>query len=76
MSITLVGSNVLYISGSGYAYEATVVGIPENPGHACCPDPTVSLEFRDGHGTLVRKERVLPDGCCGKRQVWKRKEVI
>ena len=72
MSTSLVGRNVLYVSGSGKVYGAIVVGIPENPGHACVPDPTVSLEFRDERGKLIRKERVLPEGASNrKRQIWK-----
>jgi hypothetical protein len=75
MSASLVGSNVLYVSGSGKVYEATVVGIPENPGHACSPDPTVSLEFRDERGKLIRIARVLPKEASNtKRQIWKRAE--
>ncbi len=73
--MSLVGTTVLYVSSSGKEYEAKVVGIPQNPKHACCPDPTVSLEFRDEIGRLVHKARVLPlEASIGKRQVWKRKE--
>lgn len=73
--MSLVGSTVLYVSSSGKEYDALVVGIPINPGHAGSGDPTVSLEFRDERGKRVYKDRVLPIGIVsGKRQVWKRKE--
>lgn len=70
--MSIVGTTVLYVSSSGKEYEATVVGIPENPGHACCSDPTVSLEFKDERGKRVYKARVLPlEASSIKRQVWK-----
>lgn len=56
----LVGKEIVYISRSGRKYDAVITAIPENPGHACCDLPTVSLEFRDERGKLVRKGRVLP----------------
>jgi len=70
----LVGTAVVYVSASGKEYEATVTGIPENPGHAGTAEPTVSLEFRDERGKLVRKKRVIPTGV-GRitRMVWRRK---
>lgn len=72
MSASLVGSKVIYVSDSGKEYEAVVVQIPENPGHACTQDLTIGLEFRDDRGKIVRKERVLPDGASSvKRQIWK-----
>lgn len=56
----MIGKKVTYISGSGQRYEATVFAIPEKPEHGYSPLPTVSLEFRDERGKLVRKERVIP----------------
>lgn len=68
-----IGASVVYVSGSGKTYDAKVTEIPENPWHASCPEPTVSLEFRDERGKLVRIERVLPEEVASrKRQVWKR----
>lgn len=67
---------VIYVSSSGKEYEATVIGIPENAGHACCPDLTLSLKFYDDRGKVVCKERVLPErASSAKRQVWKRKAL-
>lgn len=67
------GTAVCYVSGSGKTYDATVTAVPENPWHASCPEPTVSLEFRDERGKLVRRERVLPEGAShNRRQVWYR----
>lgn len=54
------GDKVEYISDSGKSYEATVIGIPENPWHLCTPLPTLSISFRDETGRLIRKDRVLP----------------
>lgn len=73
MSASIIGSQVLYVSSSGKEYVATVVGIPEHPGHRCTSDFTITLEFRDERGKLVRKVRVLPEGVSSiKRQIWKR----
>jgi len=56
----LVGKDVTYVSRAGRKYKATITGIPENPFHGDTDKPTVSLEFRDDRGKLVRKNRVLP----------------
>jgi hypothetical protein len=67
----LIGKTVRYISKSGKSYEATIIKIPVNPYHQNSKYPTVSLEFRNEIGKLVRKERVLPiDVSIHKTQVW------
>lgn len=66
------GYIVVYISASGKQYFARVTDIPENPGHKCCAEPTVSLEFRLQNNKLCKIERVLPeDASSTKRQIWK-----
>ena len=67
----MIGKKVSYTSGSGKVYEATVTAIPDNPGHGCTSELTVSLEFRDERGKLVRKSRVLPrHDSWTRRQTW------
>lgn len=64
-----VGDRVVYTSASGHRYDGTVDAIPNNPGHAYTPFPTVSLSFRDERNKLIRKSRVLPwTGCGSNRQ--------
>jgi len=58
---TLIGKHVIYVSASKKEYVAKIVAIPPNPGHKYTCFPTVSLEFRDERGKLVRKERVVPE---------------
>ena len=57
--ISIIGKKVKYWSRSGKVYEALITDLPINPYHKNCL-PTVSLEFRDERGKLVRKDRVLP----------------
>jgi len=59
--LNLIGKEVQYKSRSGKGYKAVITNIPVNPWHGEKVSlPTVSLEFRDERGKLVRKERVLP----------------
>jgi len=67
-----IGAEVSYTSASGKTYLAVVTGIPENPWHQDSSLPTVSLEFRDERGKLIRKTRVLPmEGSLFRKQTWK-----
>jgi len=64
--------DVWYISSSGNKYRAIITGVPNNPKHEGTDLLTLSLEFRDVRGKLVRKERVLPECVSNiKEQVWR-----
>ena len=71
-----VGKEIIYCSGSGNEYSATITNIPINPGYKGSCLPTVSLAFRDERGKLIRKSRVLPrQVSTTKRQTWKFKNT-
>lgn len=71
MSAKWIGKCVTYVSRSGHEYKATVTAIPIHPKHGYIDFPTVSLEFRNQRGKLVRKPSVLPHHDNTIRCVWK-----
>jgi len=60
----MIGKTVTYVSGSGKRWTAVITAIPENAYHAEGSGygglPTVSLEFRNERGKLIRRPAVLP----------------